>query len=67
MTRSRWNTPVRASFLQVGTEIIPVFGDNESGWSLESGIEMERVPIYRTVDELYFALINMQISTGGDA
>lgn len=67
MTRTRSETTVKAQLLQIGLEIVPIYGDDRSGWSLEPGIHTARLPIYRTVDELFFALVNMNLSAEGDA
>jgi hypothetical protein len=67
MRRTRSGTAVKACFLQVGSDLVAVYGDDESGWSLEAGIDMTRIPLYRTIDELYFALVNMNVSSEGRA
>lgn len=63
----REENTVRAYLLQVGVEIVPVYGDDRSGWSFESGIGMKRLPIYQTLEELYFALVNMNLCVEGSA
>ena len=65
MTRIRSETAVKVHLLQVGLEIVPVYGDDKSGWSFESGMQTSRLAIYRTVDELFFALVNMNLSNEG--
>ena len=60
MTRTRSETTVKVRLLQVGLEIVPVYGDDKSGWSFDSGMAT-----YRTLDELFFALVNMNLSSEG--
>jgi len=67
MTDSSRETDVRASLLQVGLEVIPVYGDDQSGWSLEPGPAMTRLPVYHTIEELFFALVNLNLSVEGSA
>lgn len=67
MTRTRSETVVHARLLQIGSEVVPVYGDDTSGWSFELGLQKARMPIYRTIDELYFALVNMNLSEEGSA
>ncbi len=67
MVRNRSETAVKAQLLRIGSEVVPVYGDDESGWSFEPGIQNSRLPIYRTIDELFFALVNMKLSADGQA
>jgi hypothetical protein len=67
MKPTRPETTVQAHLLQVGLEVVPVYGDDKSGWSFDAGTLHARVPIYRTVDELFFALLNMNLSPEGRA
>ena len=67
MSHTRPEPVVNACLLQIGTEVVPVYGDDKSGWSFEQGLQTSRVRIYRTVDELFFALVNMNLSTEGCA
>ena len=67
MTDSRSGRSVKVSLLRVGLEVIPVCGDDHLGWSIDSGLQTSPMPIYRTLEELYFALLNMQLSTEGSA
>ena len=67
MTRTRSESTVHAQLVRIGVEIVPVYGDDQTGWSFEPGIETSRMPIYRTIDELFFALVNMNISDEGSA
>ena len=67
MTRTRSERTVHAQFVRIGLEIVPVYGDDQTGWSFEPGIQSWRLPMYRTIDELFFALVNMDISAEGSA
>jgi len=70
MTRNPPALPINARLLQVGAEIIPVYGDDTSGWSLDSDdLQRQRhVPLrYRSLDELFFVLVNMAIGNEGTA
>ena len=67
MIRPRSESTVQACLLQIGSEIVPVYGDDSSGWSFEPGIQMTRMPVYSTIDEIFFALVNMNLSTEGQA
>jgi hypothetical protein len=67
MTSTRSESTVHAQLVRIGVEIVPVYGDNRTGWSFEPGIQSTRWPIYRTIDELFFALVNMNISPEGNA
>jgi hypothetical protein len=67
MTRTHPESTVHAQLVRIGAEIVPVYGDDQTGWSFEPGIESSRLPIYRTIDELFFALVNMNISEEGSA
>lgn len=53
--------------MRIGVEIVPVYGDDQTGWSFEPGIESSRLPIYHTIDELFFVLVNLNISEEGTA
>jgi len=65
MTSAQSEPVVQARLLQVGSEVFPVYGDDATGWSFEPGTQTPRVPIYRTIDELFFALVNMKLSIEG--
>ena len=67
MTRAQSETCVNACLVRIGSEMVPVYGDDKSGWSFEPGIVTARMPIYRTIDELFFALVNMNLSIEGEA
>jgi hypothetical protein len=70
MQYSRSNVAEKACLLQIGLEVVPVYGDDAKGWSVESGDLGCRLPScfrYRTLDELFFALVNMNLSSEGQA
>ena len=67
MKRTRSDTAFEASLLQIGAELIPIYGSDETGWSLEPSTLAPRVLLYRTREELFFALVNMQVSAEGSA
>ena len=70
MTRSCSVLPISARFLQIGAEIIPVYGNHQSGWSLDSGDLPRHAAAcarYKSLDELFFVLINMTVNSEGTA
>ena len=70
MTRDHSDLPVNACLLQIGLEVIPVYGNEQSGWSVEAGdlnSETPRLFRYRTLEELFFALVTMTVSSEGQA
>ncbi len=67
MTQARSEPAVHACLVLIGSELVPVYGDDQTGWSFEPGIQMMRLPIYRTLDELFFALVNMNLCAEGRA
>ncbi len=70
MTRSCSTHPISARFLQIGTEVVPVYGDDQTGWSLDSD-NLPRHPSavvrYKSLDELFFVLVNMTVNNEGNA
>ena len=61
---------VGARLLRVGAEVVPVYGDDESGWSVDPGDLYPQTPVayrFRSVDELFFALVNMKVCPEGKA
>ena len=63
-------TPVaeRALLLQVGLEVIPVCGDDESGWTIDEGDHRPHTARqfrYASLDELFFALVNYMVAPQG--
>ena len=70
MTRNTSALPINARLLQIGAEIVPVYGDDKSGWTLDSDDlqRHRRVPLrYQSLDELFFVLVNMAIGSEGTA
>jgi hypothetical protein len=55
--------------LQVGTEVYPVYGNAEAGWSIERVDISESDCVgyrYRSLEELFFALVNFSICEVGE-
>jgi hypothetical protein len=62
--------PVATKLLQVGLEVFPVYGDERSGWSMDPvdlAPEAPRWLRYDSIEELFFALINLNLSAEGEA
>ncbi|GIW41153.1 MAG: hypothetical protein KatS3mg076_1730 [Candidatus Binatia bacterium] len=62
--------PVPTTLLKVGIEVLPVYGDEESGWSMEAEDLAPHTPRafrYGTLDELFFALVNLNVTEEGEA
>ena len=63
-------SPVNTKLLKVGMEVFPVYGDDSSGWSMEPGDLGPETPKwlrYESLDELYFALVNLSVAPEGQA
>ena len=61
---------VNAQLLKVGLEVFPVYGDESSGWSVDPADlnPNERDTFrYHSLDELFFALVNLNLSPEGQA
>ncbi len=61
---------VHTRLLKIGLEVFPVYGDDKSGWSVDPGDLYPQIPIwfrYRSIDELYFALVNLNVGPEGNA
>lgn len=59
---------VPTTLLRVGIEVFPVYGNEESGFSMDAddlinGTNKEY--LYSTSDELFFALVNLNVSNEG--
>ena len=70
MTRARPSISFNAQLLQVGLEVFPVYGDERSGWSVDRGDFYPQTPLrfrYRSLDELFFALVNFNCTAEGRA
>lgn len=56
--------------MQVGEEVFPVYGDDRSGFSVDPGDFGPKLPPrfrYRSRDELFFALVNLNVGKEGRA
>jgi hypothetical protein len=56
--------------LNVGTEVYPVYGSEQHGWTLDSNDLHEEVATqfrYQSLEELFFVIVNFTISTNGTA
>ena len=55
----------------MGGEVFPVYGDELRGWSLRPGDVRGLAPcspyVYTSLDELFFALVNLCTAPRGDA
>jgi hypothetical protein len=59
---------VNTRLLQVGSEVFPVYGDERSGWSMDPVDLAPDTPKwlrYDSIDELFFALINLNVMPEG--
>ena len=62
--------PVNARLLKVGLEVFPVYGDERSGWSMDPIDLTPETPKwlrYDSLDELFFALLNLNVTPEGQA
>jgi hypothetical protein len=70
MTQSHMPAAVHAQLIKVGLEVFPVYGDESSGWSVDPvDLAPGRPHAYRyqSLDELFFALVNLNLSPEGQA
>jgi len=63
-------TPVveKARLLQVGLEVFPVCGDDESGWTIDEGDHRPHTAKrfrWGSLEELFFALVNFTVMPPG--
>jgi hypothetical protein len=68
--RQRAVEPVSTRLLQVGTEVFPVYGDEGNGWSMDPIDLTPETPKwlrYDSIDELFFALLNLNVAPEGQA
>lgn len=59
-----------ACLLQVGQEVYPVYGSVDQGWSVERLDLAERALAgyrYRSLEEIFFALVNFSFCKVGEA
>jgi len=62
------NVAVSARLLKVGLEVFPVYGDEKSGFSVEPSDLHAQMPgwyRYSSIDELFFALVNLNMAPEG--
>ena len=62
--------PVSTTLLKVGMEVFPVYGDERSGWSMDADdLAPSTPPLFRygSLDELFFALGNLNVAEEGEA
>jgi hypothetical protein len=70
MTHGQSEVAVNARLLKIGLEVFPVYGDEKSGFSVDPGDLYPRMPMwfrYQSIDELFFALVNLNLSPEGQA
>jgi hypothetical protein len=57
------------TYLRIGGEVFPVYGDEVRGWSTRSddfrGVIARSPYVYDSLDELFFALVNLCTGTSG--
>lgn len=61
---------VHAQLMQIGVEVFPVYGDETSGFSVDPGDLYPQMPAwfrYGSLDELFFALVNLNVGPEGRA
>jgi hypothetical protein len=61
---------VNTKLVKVGLEVFPVYGDERSGWSMDPidlTPETPKAVRYASLDELFFALVNLNFSPEGQA
>ena len=59
------------TFLRVGGDVFPIYGDELRGWSPQAD-DFRDAPLlspfaYASPDELFFALVNLCVASGGEA
>lgn len=70
MTNSAGRAAVPTTLLKVGLEVFPVYGDDSSGFSMDAddlSPKVSRQYRYRSIDELFFALVNLNCAEEGSA
>jgi len=68
--QTEWAGALNSQLMRIGLEVFPVYGDDLSGWSVDPGDLHGPIPDcarYKSVDELFFALVNLNVSTEGQA
>lgn len=70
MTTSAGKSAVPTTLLKVGLEVFPVYGDDSSGFSMDAddlSPKVSRHFRYHSIDELFFALVNLNCAEEGTA
>lgn len=60
----------RRTYLRIGVQLFPVYGDAMRGFSpVAQDVRSQAISAYRyaSVDELYFALVNLCMARGGES
>ena len=68
--RSEAEVAVNVRLLHVGSEVFPVYGSDQAGWALQAGEIFPETPApyrYGSLDEIFFALVNLNVSPEGRA
>lgn len=68
--QSQYQVAVSAQLMKIGLEVFPVYGDESSGFSVDPGDLYPQMPAwfrYSSLDELFFALVNLNIGPEGRA
>jgi len=68
--QSQQQVAVSAQLMKIGLEVFPVYGDESSGFSVDPGDLYPQMPAwfrYSSLDELFFALVNLNIGPEGRA
>lgn len=56
------------TYLRIGGEVFPVYGDALRGFSpMAADVGVASRFVYESLDELYFALVNLQVARAGDS
>ena len=61
---------IKTQLLKIGAEVFPVYGDEVSGFSIDPAdlcMHLSETFRYRSLDELYFALVNLNVADEGQA
>ncbi len=67
---ARPTVAVKTQLMKVGSEIFPVYGDERSGFTVDSAEVHAQTPRgcrYGSLEELFFALVNLNICPEGNA
>ena len=70
MIQSAAQGAISTTLLKIGLEVFPVYGDESSGWSMNADDFAPSSPAlfrYQSLDELFFALVNLNVSEEGQA